>query len=45
MTVAQIKPKLTGLSAGALRKVRDREQAGKARKGVLEQIDQLLGPR
>jgi len=45
MTVAQIKPKLSGLSAGALRRVRDRELAGKARKTVLEQIDRLLGPR
>lgn len=45
LTVAEIKPRLTGLSAGALRKVRDLELAGKARKSVLTQIDQLLGPR
>ncbi len=45
MTVAQLRPQLPGLSAGALRKVRDRELAGKARKTVLEQIDQLLGPK
>ena len=45
MTVAQIKPRLTSLSAAALRKVRDRELSGKARKTVLAQIDQLLGPK
>jgi len=45
LTVAEIKPRLTGLSAGALRKVRDLEVAGKARKSVLGQIDQLLGPK
>jgi polyhydroxyalkanoate synthesis regulator phasin len=45
MTVAEIKPKLSGLSAGALRKVREREVAGKGRKTVLEQIDHLLGPK
>ena len=45
MTVAEIRPKLTDLSAGALRKVRDAELAGKARKSVLDRIDQLLGPK
>lgn len=45
MTVAEIRPKLPSLSTGALRKVRERELAGKARKTVLAQIDQLLGPR
>jgi hypothetical protein len=45
MTVAQIKPRLTSLSAAALRKVRDRELSGKARKTLLAQIDQLLGPK
>jgi len=45
LTVAEIKPRLAGLSAGALRKVRDLEVAGKARKSVLGQIDQLLGPK
>ncbi len=45
MTVAQLKPRLTRLNAGALRKFRDRELAGKARKGVLDQIDRLLGPK
>jgi hypothetical protein len=45
LTVAEIKPRLTGLSAGALRRVRDLELAGKARKSVLGQIDQLLGPK
>ena len=45
MTVAQINPGLPSLSAAALRKVRDRELAGKARKTVLAQIDQLLGPK
>jgi hypothetical protein len=45
MTVAEIKPKLTSLNASALRRVRERELAGKARKTVIAQIDQLLGAR
>jgi hypothetical protein len=45
LTVAEIKPRLTGLSASALRKVRDLELAGKARKSVLGQIDQLLSAK
>jgi hypothetical protein len=45
LTVAEIKPRLTGLSPAALRRVRDEEAAGKARKTVLAQIDQLLGAR
>lgn len=42
LTVAEIKPRLTGLSAGALRKVRDLELAGKARKSVLAELEQRL---
>lgn len=42
LTVAEIKPRLTGLSAGALRKVRDLEMAGKARKSVLAELEQRL---
>ncbi|KAA1415987.1 hypothetical protein F0U44_20385 [Nocardioides humilatus] len=45
MTVAEIKPRLAGLSVGALRKVRDNELAGKARKSVIGQIDTLLGAK
>jgi hypothetical protein len=45
LTVAQIKPRLPGLSPSALRRARDAELAGKARKTVLSQIDQLLGAR
>ena len=43
LTVAEVKPRLAGLSPAELRRVRERELAGKARKGVLGQIDQLLG--
>ncbi|WP_322454989.1 hypothetical protein [Nocardioides bizhenqiangii] len=42
LTVAEIKPRLTGLSPSELRKVREVEKAGKARKSVLSRIDQLL---
>lgn len=45
LTVAQIRPRLPGLSPSALRRVRDAELAGKARKTVIGQIDQLLGDR
>jgi uncharacterized protein (DUF1800 family) len=45
MTVAEIKPKLSALNASALRRVRERELAGKARKTVIGQIDQLLGAK
>lgn len=45
LTVAELRPRLTGLSPSELRRVRDLEQAGKARKGVLGQIDQLLAAR
>lgn len=45
LTVAEIRPRLTGLSPSELRKVRDLELAGKARKSVLGQIDQLLAAR
>ena len=43
LTVAQIRPRLPRLSPSALRQVRDAEVAGKARKTVISQIDQLLG--
>jgi hypothetical protein len=42
LTVAQVKPRLAGLSARELRRVRDREVAGKNRKGVLAEIARLL---
>lgn len=42
LTVAQIKPQLTGLSATALRRVRDVELAGKARKSVLAELERRL---
>lgn len=42
LTVAQIKPRLTGLSATALRRVRDVELAGKARKSVLAELERRL---
>ena len=45
LTVAQIRPRLAGLSSSALRKVRDRELAGKARKSVLEEIEKRLKGR
>ncbi|WP_183098796.1 hypothetical protein [Nocardioides pelophilus] len=45
LTVAEIRPRLTGLSPSQLRKVRDLELAGEARKSVLGQIDQLLAAR
>lgn len=42
LTVAQIKPRLTGLSATALRRIRDVELAGKARKSVLAELERRL---
>jgi hypothetical protein len=42
LTVSEIKPRLAELSAADLHTVRDREQAGKARKGVLTEIERLL---
>ena len=42
LTVAQIKPRLDELDPSGLRRVREIEQAGKARKTVLEWIDQRL---
>lgn len=44
LTVAQIKPRLTGLSATALRRIRDVELAGKARKSVLDELERRLKP-
>ncbi|MFC5730951.1 MULTISPECIES: hypothetical protein [Nocardioides] len=43
LTVTQVKPKLAGMSATELRRVRQAESEGKARKGVLAEIDRLLG--
>ncbi len=42
LTVAQVKPRLAGLGADDLRRLREREVAGKNRKGVLVEIDRLL---
>lgn len=42
LTVAQIKPRLTGLDATALRRVSDVELAGKARKSVLAELERRL---
>ena len=42
LTVVQVKPRLAGLSPRELRRVRDREVAGKNRKGVLAEIARLL---
>jgi hypothetical protein len=42
LTVAQVKPRLAGLSAADLRRVRDHEASGKNRKTVLAEIDRLL---
>lgn len=45
LTVAEVKARLTGLDADDLRRVREREVAGKNRKGVLGEIDRLLKSR
>jgi polyhydroxyalkanoate synthesis regulator phasin len=42
LTAAQIKSRLAGLSRADLRKVRTREKRGKARKGILAEIDRRL---
>jgi hypothetical protein len=42
LTVAQVKPRLAGLGPDDLRALREREVAGKNRKGVLAVIDRLL---
>ena len=42
LTVAQVKPRLAGLGPDDLRRLREREVAGKNRKGVLAEIDRLL---
>jgi polyhydroxyalkanoate synthesis regulator phasin len=42
LTAAQIKSRLGGLSPAELRRVRTREQRGKARKGILSDIDRRL---
>ena len=42
LTVSQIRPRLARLSAADLRRVRKTESTGKARKGVLSEIDRLL---
>jgi len=45
LTVPQIRPKLADLAAADLRRLQARERSGKSRKGVLTQIEQLLGSR
>ncbi|GAA1534584.1 hypothetical protein [Nocardioides humi] len=42
LTVPQVRARLAGLGAGDLRRVQEREVAGKNRKGVLGEIDRLL---
>lgn len=42
LTVAEIRPKLAGLSASELRRVRQTEADHKARKSLLAEIDRLL---
>lgn len=43
LTVPQVRTRLAALSPAELRRVRQAEVAGKARKGVLGEIDKLLG--
>lgn len=42
LTVAQVRTRLGGLGPDELRRLREREVAGKNRKGVLAEIDRLL---
>jgi len=42
LTVPQVRARLAGLSPADLRRVQEREVAGKNRKGVLTEIDRLL---
>ncbi|WGX94408.1 hypothetical protein [Nocardioides sp. L-11A] len=42
LTVPQVKARLAGLGAADLRRIQEREVAGKNRKGVLGEIDRLL---
>ena len=42
LTAPQVKTRLTDLSKADLRKVRTRERAGKARKGILDAVEQRL---
>lgn len=42
LTVAQVKARLAGLGPDELRRLREREAAGKNRKGVLGEVDRLL---
>ena len=42
LTVAEIRPQLSGLTAADLKRVRDQEAAGKGRKSLLAEIDRLL---
>lgn len=42
LTVAQLKPKLAGLTPADLRKVKSVETSGKRRKGVLDEVARLL---
>ena len=43
LTVPQVKSRLAGLDASALRRLREQEVAGKNRKGVLDEIARQLG--
>lgn len=45
LTVGQVKSRLRDLSAAELRKVRTQEQRGKARKGVLDEVERQLAKR
>ena len=45
LNVTQAKARLKGLSAADLRKVRTQEKRGKARKGVLDEIDKQLASK
>lgn len=42
LTVAEIRPQLSGLTAADLKRVRDQEVSGKNRKSLLAEIDRLL---
>jgi hypothetical protein len=45
LTVPQIRTRLRDLSSAELRKVRTQEQRGKARKGILDEIERRLAKR
>jgi polyhydroxyalkanoate synthesis regulator phasin len=45
LTAAQVKTRLRDLAPAELRKVRTQEQRGKARKGVLDEVEKLLAKK